>query len=394
MINELHTFVHQYQVVIANTLFLLVYGFIIWERIPKVVVTLLGSGLAILLGILTQTEAFAYIDFNVIFLLVGMMIMVNIIKQTGAFEYMAYWTLLKTKGNAVWLMLAFAAITAVASAFLDNVTTVIFMASITCSLAARLKIDPKPYLITEIIASNIGGTSTLIGDPPNIMIGSAAGLSFTDFLFSLTHIVVLVFVVACALLVFIFRKDLKFDEAAQAQIQTIELDGLIKNKKLLIQSLVVLSIVLLGFMTHHLTHFEVSTIALTGGAVLMLFEEPQEIWNDVEWDTIFFFIGLFILVGAVEKVGTLDLISDEVFELTKGNYQLTTFMMLWVSGIASAIIDNIPFTATTIPVIQNLANHYDSVRELWWALSLGACLGGNGSLIGATANVLVADMSS
>lgn len=379
---------------LANLIFVLVYLLFITERVPKVVVALLGASAVILLGILPQAEAFQHVDFNVIFLLVGMMIIVNILKQTGVFDWLATYTAQKVKGNGALLLLTFCVITAVCSAFLDNVTTMLFMATITCALTEKLKINPIPFLISEVIASNIGGTATLIGDPPNILIASAAKLSFNDFLFNVAPVILIILPVALATLYGIYRKQLVLSDDAKDVMANLSLEGTIKDKKMLVTALIILGLVLLAFVFHHVIHQEVGTIALAGAAVLMLFEDPKSIWDDVEWDTIFFFIGLFIIVGAVEKVGTLDYLSDQLFILTNGNFQAITMSLLWVSGIASAIIDNIPYTATMIPMLQKLSTHYTDITPFWWALSLGACLGGNGTLIGATANVVTADIAA
>lgn len=386
--------IHGSQPIMANIIFALVYLLFIIERIPKVVAALLGASAVILLGILSQAEAFAYVDFNVIFLLVGMMIMVNIIKQTGIFDWLAVVTARSAKGSGVILLIILCLITAMCSAFLDNVTTVLFMATITCSLAEKLAINPIPFLISEVIASNIGGTATLIGDPPNILIASAAKLSFNDFIVHVTPVILLILPVAIITLALIYRKQIRLSPQSQQAITSLSTNGLIQDKRMLVISLGILSLVLLGFVFHHAIHQEVGTLALAGAALLMLFEDPKSIWDDVEWDTIFFFIGLFIIVGAVEKAGTLNYLSDQLFSLTHGNFEAITMALLWVSGITSAVIDNIPYTATMIPLVQKLSTHYQDVRPFWWALSLGACLGGNGTLIGATANVVAADIAA
>lgn len=378
--------------VLANSVFVLVFALLLWEPIPKVVVTLLGGCALMLLGVLTQQQAFAFIDWNVIFLLVGMMILVNITRETGALEWLAFKVVKRAGGSGVKLLLLLGLLTAVCSAFLDNVTTVLFMAAITCTLAQRLKINPMPFLITEVIASNIGGTATLIGDPPNIMIASAAKLGFNDFLIHVAPVVVPILVVALALLTWIYRKELKLPMETQQAISELDTSGLIKNKKLLIQSLSVLTLVFLGFVFHHQIHQEVGTLALAGAAILMLFEDPKDIWNDLEWDTIFFFIGLFMVVGGLEHAGTLNWLSHKLTVLANGDIKLLTLGTLWLSGLLSAVIDNIPYTATMIPVVQDIGHTVRDIQPMWWALSLGACLGGNGTLLGATANVLVADM--
>lgn len=393
MIESAQTPLSTLHFVMPSLVFGLVYLMIILDRFPKVVVVLLGATALILMGVLTQAEAFAYVDFNVIFLLVGMMIIVNIMKQTGTFEWLAFYAARLSQGSGVNLMLSFAVITAVCSTLLDNVTTVIFMASITCALAERLKINPIPFLIAEVIASNVGGTATLIGDPPNIMIGSAARLTFNDFLIHVAPAILIIFPVTLATLYFYYRKELTLPLHASEELKRLPLTGIIKDRPLLIKSLVILGLVVLAFVFHHIFHQEVGTIAMAGAALLMSFENFEDVWDDVEWTTIFFFIGLFMLVGAVEKVGTIQLLSEWFFTVTQGDFAITTIALLWFSGILSAIIDNIPYTATMIPAIQNLGSYYETITPFWWALSLGACLGGNGTMIGATANVLVVDMA-
>ncbi len=377
-----------------NIILILVYIFITFEKLPRVVVALLGASILLISKSVTQEEAFHCIDFNVIFLLVGMMILVNILKETGGIRWLAIYTAKKVNGNGVLLMVYFALLTAVISAFLDNVTTVLLLGAVTCAIAKDLKINPVPYLITQAIASNIGGTATLIGDPPNIMIGSAAKLDFNQFIFHLTPVILLILPIAIFTLYLIYRKELEIPEIAKTELKSMSLNGIIRNKELLIKSLIVITMIIVAFFFHKLLGLEAGTIALAGASVLLVFENKKHIWEDVEWTTIFFFIGLFIIVGAVEKVGTIHHLSELVFNLSKGSYAVTAYAILWMSGFLSALIDNIPYTATMIPLIKDLGNHYQDLNPLWWALSLGACLGGNGTLIGASANIVVADMAN
>ncbi len=377
-----------------NIVLILVYILITLEKLPRVVVALLGASLLLIFKSVTQEEAFHFIDFNVIFLLVGMMILVNILKETGGIRWLAIWTAKKVNGSGVLLMIYFALLTAFISAFLDNVTTVLLLGSVTIAIAKDLKINPVPYLITQAIASNIGGTATLIGDPPNIMIGSAANLDFNQFIIHLTPVILMVLPVNIFTLYLIYRNKLEIPQAAKKELEAMSLNGIITQKNLLIKTLVVISVVVLAFFFHGLLELQAGTIALAGASVLLIFENKKHIWDDVEWTTIFFFIGLFIIVGAVEKAGTIHYLSELVFKLSKGSYDVTVFAVLWMSGFLSAIIDNIPYTATMIPLIKNLGNHYHNLKPLWWALSLGACLGGNGTLIGASANIVIADMAN
>lgn len=381
-------------VLFPNIILIIVYVLLTLEKLPRVVLALLGASLLLIFRSVTQEEAFHYIDFNVIFLLVGMMILVNILRQTGGIRWLAIWTAKKVNGSGVLLMIYFALLTAILSALLDNVTTVLLVGSVTIAIAKDLKINPVPYLITQVIASNVGGTATLIGDPPNIMIGSAAGLDFNQFIFHLTPVILIILPVNVYTLYLIYRDKLDISKAAKKELEEMSLKGIITHKKLLIKTLIVISFVVLGFFFHALLRLEAGTIALAGASVLLIFENKKDIWDDVEWTTIFFFIGLFIIVGAVEKVGTIHYLSELVFKLSKGSYETTTLAILWMSGFLSALIDNIPYTATMIPLIKNLGNHYQDLKPLWWALSLGACLGGNGTLIGASANIVVADMAN
>ena len=377
-----------------NIVLILVYIFITFEKLPRVVIALLGASLLLIFKSLTQEEAFRFIDFNVIFLLLGMMIIVNILKETGGIRWLAIWTAKKVNGSGVLLMIYFALLTAFISAFLDNVTTVLLLGSVTIAIAKDLKINPVPYLITQVIASNVGGTATLIGDPPNIMIGSAANLDFNQFIIHLTPVILMILPVNIFTLYMIYRNQLQIPKAAKKELEEMSLKGLITNKNLLQKTLIIIGVVVIAFFFHGALGLEAGTIALSGASVLLIFENKKHIWDDVEWTTIFFFVGLFIIVGAVEKVGTIHYLSELVFKLSKGSFEVTTLAVLWMSGFLSAIIDNIPYTATMIPLIKNLGNYYHDLKPLWWALSLGACLGGNGTLIGASANIVVADMAS
>lgn len=383
---------------LPNLVLIVSYVLIAMERIPKVVIALLGASVMMLAGVLTQEEAVHFIDFNVIFLLVGMMILVNILKSTGAIRYLALVSARSVNGSGILLMVVFSVMTAILSAFLDNVTTVLLLGSVTIAISQQLKINPVPFLITQVLASNIGGTATLIGDPPNIMIGSAAGLSFNDFLVNLAPVILIILPVTIVMLYFIYKDQLVLSQEAQDEMNNLSTKGAITDKPLMIKSLIVIGMVITGFILHHLIGQEAGTIALAGAALLMIFESSEDIWNDVEWTTIFFFIGLFIIVGGVEKVGTIEYLSDQLLHLTQGDFELTTVVVLWASGILSALLDNIPYTATMIPLIKhlgdpNVVGHFENIDPLWWSLALGACLGGNGTMIGATANVLVADMS-
>ena len=402
----IHSFVSAHNVMISAGLLILAYIFIATEKIPKVTIALLGAGITILLGLVSQIKMSGdvinphyfinFVDFNVIFLLVSMMIIVNISTRSGVFTYIANELLKHTKGHPIKILVVLGLFTAVTSAFLDNVTTVILILPITFAIARKLEIDPLPFLLTEIFASNIGGTATLIGDPPNIIIGSAAGFSFMDFIWNLTDIVAIILIVLIVLLAIKFRKDLKADEEKMKEVANIDNSNTITDKNLMIRSMLVLGLVIAGFVTHDITHIETCVAAMLGASVLLLFEKPTDILKDVEWNTIFFFIGLFIIIGGVEASGGIKLMAEWILNVTQGSQQAASMLILWSSGIISGVIDNIPYTATMAPMIAEIQKVMGAeyAFPLWWCLSLGACLGGNLTIIGAAANVIVSENSA
>ncbi len=386
-----------WQIWLVGILFVLVYGIIISEKIHRTIIALFGAALLLVLGVLAQSEAIGYIDFNTIGLLTGMMIIVGITRKSGVFEYMAIKAANLAGGEPIKILIALAIVTAVASAFLDNVTTVLLIVPVTISICKALEINPVPIFITEIMASNIGGTATLIGDPPNIMIGSAAPYGFMDFVYNLTPVIIVIFIVTVLLLKIIYKGQLKTSEENKAKIRAMNPADAIKDYIILKKSVSVIAMVIIGFVTHQSLGLESATIALAGAALLLLItrEDPDEILHTVEWSTLFFFIGLFILVGGLEKVGIIESMARQAVALTHGNLTATTILILWFSAIASAFIDNIPFVATFIPLIKEIGVISNmSIDPLWWALSLGACLGGNGTIIGASANVIVSGISA
>ncbi len=377
---------------IPITIFIVIYGIIISEKINRTAISLFGAVMMIVIGILNQKAAIKHIDFNTIGLLVGMMIIVNILKRTGIFEYLAIAAAKKANGDPWKILVLFSIITALSSAFLDNVTTILLVVPVTLVITDTLKTNPLPFMYTEILIANIGGTATLIGDPPNIMIGSATGLSFVDFIVNLSPVVIVITIVVLFLLKLIYKDFMKTTEENKLKIMTMDESIAIKDKVLLKKSLVVLFLTISGFMVHSLFNLESATVALAGAALLLVLSkiDPEEIFFEIEWSTIFFFIGLFILVGSLVEVGVIDTLAVKMLELTKGNLFVTTIAILWVSAIASAFLDNIPFVATMIPLIQSMtASGQLDATPLWWALALGACLGGNGTIIGASANVIV-----
>ncbi len=387
----------EWQVWFAGALFLVVYAFIVSEKIHRTILALCGASLLVLLGVLTQHEAVSFIDFNTIGLLFGMMIIVGITRKSGVFEYIAIKAAHSTGGDPIKIMIVLSVFTAVASALLDNVTTVLLVVPVTISICSALDVNPIPFFIAEILASNIGGTATLIGDPPNIMIGSATGIGFMDFVTNLGPVVVVIFIITFLLLRLIYRKRLETSEENQARLMAMDAESAIEDLPLLKKSLAVVGLVILGFALHQYLGLESASIAIAGAAFLMLIadEAPEEILLSVEWDTLFFFIGLFILVGGLEVTGIIEGMARQGINLTQGDVTLTAILVLWFSAIASAFVDNIPFVATFIPLIQEMGQIGNmNIGPLWWALSLGACLGGNGTLIGASANVIVSGIAA
>ncbi|HHW41889.1 MAG TPA: ArsB/NhaD family transporter [Syntrophomonadaceae bacterium] len=386
----------QMQLIAAVTVFIAVYGLIVFNKGHRTVVAFAGAILLILLGILSQREAFAAIDFNTLGLLIGMMIIVGILQQSGLFEYLAVWSGRLGGGEPFRILLILSVITALLSAMLDNITTVILIVPVTFSIVEVLGVSPYPFLFAEIIASNIGGTATLIGDPPNIMIGSAARLGFLDFIKNLGPVVALIFLVTSALFWLLWGRRFRVSEEKKKELLDLDLQGQIRDPVLLRRGLMVLGLTFLGFLLHQFINVESATIAL-GGAVLMLLltdTTPEEAFWFVDWSTIFFFAGLFVAVGALEKVGVIHALATWSLHVTGGSLVATGLLVLWLAALASAVVDNIPFVAAMIPLIKDLgAMTGMPLVPLWWALALGACLGGNGSLIGASANVIVSGIA-
>ncbi len=380
---------------LAVAIFSLIFILITMELFNKTVLALIGAVIFILLHFITQEEAFKDIDWNVIFLLISMMIIVGITKNTGLFQYVAIKSAKLAKGNPVIILLALSLITALFSAFLDNVTTVLILTPVSILIAVELGISPIPFVICEAIFSNIGGTATLIGDPPNLMIGSAADITFLDFIIYLGPVILIILFFVSVYFYFVFRKKLVVKNERKARIMEFDESKAITNKMLLYKSSIVLSLTILGFLLHGFLHLEPATISMGGAAVLLLIvgkHEIDEFFHEVEWGTIFFFIGLFILVGGLSKLGVIKILSEYLIAATNNNLQETAYVILWGSGVCSAVIDNIPYVATMIPLVTDIGNEIGAaaVLPLWFSLSLGACLGGNATLIGASANVVSA----
>ena len=382
--------------IIAIVIFLVTMAAIMTEKLHRTVAAVAGALLLILTGVLSVESGFSYVDLNTLGVLIGMMLFVAVVKNSGIFEYIAIKAAKIAKGRPWPLMVLFALITAVLSAFLDNVTTVLLIGPMTLAITSMLRINPIPFFMTQIMASNIGGTGTLIGDPPNIMIGSAAGLSFTDFITNTGVAVLFVLAATIVCFYFIYGRKLHVEPEAMDSILQLDENKAIKDRSLLIKSVVMILLVVFGFVFHSQLHLESCTIALTAAAVMLLIgrQDVEEIVAGVEWTTILFFTGLFIVVGGLQETGVIQILANGLMDLTEGHMTLTILLILWVSAIVSSFLDNIPFVATLIPLILTMQSSGVDVTPLWWAVSLGACLGGNGTLIGASANVVLSGISN
>lgn len=393
--------------IVSSVILLLVYIFIISERINQAIIALLGASLMIILGVINQELAVEGIDFNTIFLLIGMMVIVGIMKESGVFQYVAILAAKSVRGDPRSLLIILSLITAVFSALLDNVTTVMLIVPITLLLTEQLKLNPYIFLFAQIFASNIGGMATLIGDPPNILIGSAVGFSFMDFIYNMAPIALIITIFMILFFDFFWGRKLKTSLKARAHFLNYKPREALTDIPLLYKSLFVLALVVFGFIVGHGHGIEPGTTALTGAALLMLLvcykdktsvqsKKVHHAFCDVEWETIFFFIGLFIVVAGVEKAGLLNILGEQLLNITDGDLEKTAFAVLWGSAIVSGLINNIPFMATMIPLIESTSDSLGgahAIVPIWWSLALGACLGGNGSIIAASANVMVASFA-
>jgi len=392
---------------VASSILIIVYVILFSEKINRAVIALLGACAMIFAGVLTQAQAFKGIDFNTITLLIGMMIIVGISEKSGVFKFLAIWAVQKAKVNPRGLLVVLATITALFSAVLDNVTTVLLIVPVTFQITRKLNITPYPYLILEIFASNIGGTATLIGDPPNILIGSALNLSFMDFVMELTPVVVITMSVLMLIFNLIYGKKLVTTKRKRAEVMAIKAKESVTDWLLLKQSMSVLFFVIAGFIAAEKLHLTNGTIAICGAAVLMFIHTlgkshaerehlVENAFSLVDWTTIFFFAGLFALVYGLDRSGVLAILGHHFSKLTNGSIEKATMLIVWVSAFVSSAIDNIPFVATMIPLVKTMEADMggrEAMMPVWWALSLGSCFGGNGSLIAASANVIVAGMA-
>ena len=382
--------------VIAIVVFVVVIGLIISEKVNSAAAALAGAMALVVTGVMSAHKALSYIDFNTIGLLVGMMVLVAIIRQSGLFEYVAIKAAKMVHGDPWKIMIAFILLTAVLSGILDNVTTVLLVGPMTIAIAKMLEINPVPFLMTQILASNVGGTATLIGDPPNIMIGSAANLSFVDFLKNTGVAVVLVIVFMIVMMRFVYKKEIEVEGLDTSKIMNLDPDKSITDKPLLIKGVVVIVLVILGFIFHDQIGMETSVIALTAAAVMLLIGgvNVDNAIQDVEWTTIAFFMALFVVVGGLTETGVIKQVAAVIIERTAGHPVMMMLILLWASALLSSFLNNIPFIATLIPLVLALKADGMDAEPLWWAISLGACLGGNGTMIGASANVVLSDIST
>lgn len=379
----------------AVVIFAVVYVLIATERVHRVVAALGGAAAMLLLRILDAEKAFheveTGVDWEVIFLLLGMMLIVAVLRRTGLFEYLAIWSAKRARGRPYRILVILAGVTAVASALLDNVTTVLLVAPVTILIAERLGSSPLPYLIAEVLASNIGGTATLVGDPPNIIIASRADISYMEFLKNLGPIALLVLIAFLLLARLLFRRDLDADPARVAEVMRLEEREAIVDPGLLVRSVIVLAIVTIGFVLHTVLHYDPAIVALLGAGLLIAVSglRFEQLVRDVEWETLVFFAGLFIMVGALVEVGVIDAIAEASEEATGGRALLAALVILLLAAVLSAFVDNIPFVAAVAPVVAGLTAGIGGGNVLWWALALGADLGGNATAVGASANVVV-----
>lgn len=382
--------------IVAVAVFLIVILLIITERVHRTAAAMAGAMVLILTGVMSADKALSYIDFNTIGVLVGMMIFVAIVRRSGMFEYIAVRAAKAVHGDPWKIMVAFTLITAVLSAILDNVTTVLLVGPMSIAIARMLKIDPVPFLMGQILASNVGGTATLIGDPPNIMIGSAAHLSFMDFLDNTGFAVLFILVVLILLMKIVYEKKIELGTVDTGAIEKLDPSKSITNRALMRKGIIVLICVIVGFMFHDKLGIESSVIALTAAAVMLIIgrEDVNEAIQDVEWTTILFFMSLFVVVGGLTETGIIKELASKIIDATDGHPMVTMLVLLWASALLSSILDNIPFVATLIPLILAMQADGIDVTSFWWAISLGACLGGNGTMIGASANVVLSDIST
>ena len=381
--------------IVAVAVFVVVMITIMTEKLHRSLAAITGAMIVLALHVMPFDAAMEHIDFNTLGVLLGMMLFVSVVKLSGVFEFLAIKCARRAKGDPWKIMLLFVLLTAVLSAFLDNVTTVLLIGPMTLTVCKLLDVNPIPFFMTEILASNIGGTATLIGDPPNIMIGSAAGYSFFDFILYDAPAVAIILVAILGVFYALYGRKMNVDDEHKARIMELDEHAQIKNRRLLKQSVVMTALVVVGFMAHGALGLESCIIALGAAGIIMLIsgESIEEALSNVEWTTLSFFAGLFVIVGALAETGVIGMLANGLIDATGGNVFITMLVLLIGSAVISSFLDNIPFVATMIPILLAMDSTGMDVTPLWWAVSLGACLGGNGTLIGASANVVLSDIS-
>ena len=381
--------------IVAVAVFVVVMITIMTEKLHRSLAAITGAMIVLALHVMPFDAAMEHIDFNTLGVLLGMMLFVSVVKLSGVFEFLAIKCARLAKGDPWKIMLLFVLLTAVLSAFLDNVTTVLLIGPMTLTVCKLLDVNPIPFFMTEILASNIGGTATLIGDPPNIMIGSAAGYSFFDFILYDAPAVAIILVAILGVFYALYGRKMNVDDEHKARITELDEHAQIKNRRLLKQSVVMTALVVVGFMAHGALGLESCIIALGAAGIIMLIsgESIEEALSNVEWTTLSFFAGLFVIVGALAETGVIGMLANGLIDATGGNVFITMLVLLIGSAVISSFLDNIPFVATMIPILLAMESTGMDVTPLWWAVSLGACLGGNGTLIGASANVVLSDIS-
>ncbi|MBN1951615.1 MAG: ArsB/NhaD family transporter [Bacteroidales bacterium] len=381
------------KIVVTLSVFFLTFLFITTEKLPNAIAAMAGAFILIIFHVVSQEEAIDYVDFDTIGLLCGMMLTVAVMRKTGLFEYIAIKGIKMTGGNPWKILVVLSIVTAVLSAFLDNVTTVLIIVPLTFAVCETIRVNPTPILISEILFSNIGGAATLIGDPPNIMIGGATELDFMDFIYNNLPIVILVSIVTMGLLRLIYYKKLMEIPVDSKKILAFDERRTIPDKKFLISTLIVFGLIIIAFVTHQFHHISLASVAIGGGFTLMMVtrQDPEEVLKEVEWPTLFFFLGLFVIVGGLDKTGVIHKVAVSMLDVTKGQEGPSTQFVLWLSALSTTVVNSIPFTATMISLIENMSGSISGdINNIWWALSLGACFGGNGTLVGAAANIIVA----
>ncbi|MCB5284581.1 MAG: ArsB/NhaD family transporter [Candidatus Cloacimonetes bacterium] len=380
---------------IALLVFAAAYVFIITEWINKMLASLIGGFLLVITGIITQGEAFLAVDWNVIFFLIGMMLVISVLKKTGVFMYVAIKTAKLVRGNPLAIMMLMYAITAFFAAFLDSVTAVMILVPVVMLICHELKTTPVPYIITMAVAANMGGAATMVGDPPNVILGSAIGKTFLDFVINLAPAAIVSVLASLGLIFLFYRKQLQVSLTNRAKLMSYKEEKLITDKRMLTISLTVLGLMLLALALDGYLHIGTASISMTAGLILMIVSNRKKMEpvmaKDIDWVTLFFFIGLFVIVEGLVKTGFINLLAQKVIGATGGNPRSTSMAILWLSGVFSAFVDNVPFVATMIPVLKHISqviNNAGLMDPIWWSLALGTCLGGNGTLIGASANIV------